>query len=113
MNRILPALIAVVLGALSPCAMAGAKRMSIEEAQKVVAALFPDYCGESGRSCSFSIEPRATCPFELFVATPAQVRETWGIGAIWVGLDERKRPIAFASHKKYGDRLCASFQRAS
>src|SRR5262249_37664780 len=87
-------------------------RLSIEDAGEVVRQLLPDYCGVRGKGCSFATEPRAICPFEMYIGLPSQLAQASGLTGVWIGLDERKRPIAIASHKKYGAAICANLKQA-
>ena len=84
---------------------------------KVVAALFPEYCGSRGDRCGYAYmssgERRSVCPFELWISMPEVAQVVGWPKGVWVGLDERKRPIAMASHKKYGDNFCADREQAS
>ena len=77
---------------------------------KVIADLFPEYCGRGDR-CGYhfktSGEGQSVCPFELWIEMSEAARIAGWPRWVWVGLDERKQPIAVASHKKYGGNLCA------
>ena len=91
------------------------------EVAKIGGTLFPEHCGPRGDRCGYGYisryspgEPRrSVCPFELWISMPETAQVVGWPNGLWVGLDERKRPIAIASHKKYGDSFCANRQQAS
>ena len=113
-NLIAVNVVVAILSSL-PCQAAEAsKELENSDVLKIGAKLFPDYCGESGERCGYGYGGRSgSCPFEMWIAMPDMAQLVGWPKTIWVGLDEGKRPIALASHKKHGDTYCANRQRTS
>ena len=113
------AIIAIVTALTFFQAQAAAPRRELtpSDVAKIGALLFPEHCGSRGNRCGYgymsSGDRRSVCPFELWISMPDNARIVGFPKTMWVGLDERKRPIAMASHKTFGDNVCADREQAS
>jgi hypothetical protein len=106
-------IIGLVVLSTTAAADASRQHLSANEAAEIGRKLFPEQCGGRKSRCVFARNPRGSCPFEMFISLPNEIAEESGPKAVWVGLDERKRPIVVASHSKYGTRICAELKQAS
>ena len=115
MRRLLLAIILASFGVMPSEARENLARPLTDRDVKAVAAkLLPDFCGADGGYCGYAFSDRSeVCPFELWITLPTWHQEAGWPKSLWVGLDERKHPIAMASHKKYGDAACANRHHAS